>query len=147
MTVTELRKYIFSGAQVKLVRDHMTVYEGYANTLPNCGFGNYIVKDDGICTLNNDNVIRIIISSPSPNEIPNEFDSYEVPQKVSDRFIKERIPSHVTVLGSYVHSMTKETRYSIRIEHMGLFGNEAQEEYQVVSEDILRDLYERGKKK
>ncbi len=148
MKVKELRKYLFSGAQVKLVLECEKVFVGHANELPYCPYSEYEVNAEGISTALYDNVIRIAISSPVKGiEIPKEFDSYEVPNKVSDRFIQERIPTHVTILDSYVHYMTKETRYSLRIEHLGLFNDRPQEEYAVVSEAELRELYMRGKEK
>lgn len=144
MTVKELRKYLFSGAKVKLIYNLENVFVGYANELPACIFSNYHVNDDSICTILSDNIIRIGISKPE-DEIPKEFDSYEVPMTVRDRMIRDRIPIHITIIGEFTHYYTREKRYTIRVESTGLFNAHAEDEYRTVSENELNDFYLRGK--
>ena len=144
MTVKELRKYLFSGAKVKLIYNLESVFEGYANELPTCAFSEYHVNNDSICTVLSDNIIRIGISKPE-NEIPKEFDSYEIPARAADRIIRERIPIHITILGKFIHYYTGESRYNIRVESTGLFDNQSVDEYRTISDKELKDLYLRGK--
>ena len=64
MTVKELRKYIFSGTDVKLVYKNEKVFCGKANELSDCPYNEYEVCSEGICTAFSDNIIRIIITKP-----------------------------------------------------------------------------------
>jgi hypothetical protein len=61
MTVKEIRNYLFSGANIKLVYENKPVFLGYANELPDCPYSEYEVRSEGIHTMLNDNIIRIII--------------------------------------------------------------------------------------
>lgn len=140
MTVKEFSKYLFSGAKVKLVDGGIDIFIGRANELTDCPYADYDVNVEGIQTLS-DNVIRISVAN-SMLKIPQEFDSYEVPQRCADRMIRPKIPVHITILGSFIHYFTKEKRYSIRIESTGLFDAEAIEEYRTISEKELRQYLE-----
>ena len=140
MTVKEFSKYLFSGAKVKLVNEGVDIFIGRANEVTDCPYAEYDVNAEGIQTLS-DNVIRISVSNPML-KIPQEFDSYEVPQKCADRMIRPKIPVHITILGSFTHYFTKEKRYNVRVESTGLFGAEAMEEYRTISEKELHEYLE-----
>ena len=144
MTIKELCEYLFSGAKVKLVHEGRDVFIGRANELTDSPYGEYEVNAEGIQTLS-DNIIRISITKPQSQAFPQEFDSYEVPRKVSDRFIRDKIPIHVRINNCIQHYYSKEKFYSITIETMGLFGDCPEVQHDFVSESILLEMYNMGK--
>lgn len=147
MTVKEIRKFIFSGTPVRLVYNHETVFSGQANQLDECAYKDCHVKTDGICLgIKKPQDIIIVLASLGPKvSFPKEFDSYEIPDRLKDRMVLDKIPIHVTVLEDLVHHISGDRFYNIRIESKGLFNNHPTIKYRCVIEDEVIEMYNRGK--